>query len=167
MPMKFELDTLKLRTFVHVTNMVLFDEHRIQKFESIRDIFECYFKARLDLYCRRKEHLLSQLSLDLSILENKQRFIMYILEKKIDMQSLQEQDLIQFLKDEAFLLVENSFDYLLRITIRDFTTTKVEQLQKSIHTMEQTVASIRASTPQKLWLQDLAKLEQTYHRIYK
>ncbi len=166
-PMKFEQDTLKLRTFVHVTNMVLFDEHRIQKFESIRDIFECYFKARLDLYCRRKEHLLSQLSLDLSILENKQRFIMYILEKKIDMQSLQEQDLIQFLKDEAFLLVENSFDYLLRITIRDFTTTKVEQLQKSIHTMEQTVASIRASTPQKLWLQDLAKLEQAYHRIYK
>ena len=119
------------------------------------------------MYCRRKEHLLAQLSLDLSILENKQRFIMYILEKKIDIQALQEQDLIQFLKDEDFLLVENSFDYLLRITIRDFTTTKVDQLQRSIHTMEQTVASIRASTPQKLWLQDLSKFEQAYHRIYK
>ena len=70
------LDTMKLRSAVLMTNMVLFvEDQKLQKFDSLKDIFVAYAQKRLELYTLRKTHLLKELRVELLLLKNKRRFL--------------------------------------------------------------------------------------------
>ena len=69
--MKINEDTLKLKTNLNLTNMVLFTENNnIKKFDSIYSIFSSYYEKRLDLYQKRKEYQIQYLEeqLELSLI---------------------------------------------------------------------------------------------------
>ena len=70
------LDTMKLRTTILMTNMVLFvEDQKLQKFDSLKEIFEVYARKRLHLYTLRKVYLLQELANELLLLKNKRRFL--------------------------------------------------------------------------------------------
>jgi len=70
------LDTMKLRSTILMTNMVLFvEDQKLEKFETLKDIFAVYAKKRLGLYTLRKAYLLKELRIELLLLKNKHRFL--------------------------------------------------------------------------------------------
>ena len=148
--------------------MVLFTvDDKILKFENIEEIFSTYFQVRLDLYEKRKQNLLRVLEEELCVLENKRKFISFVLQRKIQLETMREDELETFLVHSNFQKMETSFDYLLRIPIRDLTKSKKEMLESSIKTTEHHLDSLQKTSIQTMWLKDLQKFETAYDRLYK
>ena len=162
-------ERIKLTSNLHLSNMVLFTENDlIQKFPTIESIIGNFFKKRYELYETRKSVQLKIFQKDLSILENKSRFISMVLEKTIDLNEWNEKDLVTFLKENHFdESCEKTFDYLFRIPIRDFTKDKFDSLQQSIEKLKGDISVLETTEPSKLWLKDLERFEKEYHKVYK
>ena len=147
--------------------MVLFGENDvIQKFSSIQSIVERFFEKRMELYEIRKKTTLEQFSSELRILQNKRRFIEMVLVQEIVLTSMDESRLQTELKEKRFETQEDSFDYLLRIPIRDFTKNKIISLEEKIKNVEENLSSLKKTKPSRLWLHDLDTFEKEYKKIY-
>jgi DNA topoisomerase-2 len=164
---KINEENLKLNTHINLTNMVLFGENDvIQKFPSIQSIVERFFEKRMELYEIRKKTTLEQFSSELRILQNKRRFIEMVLVQEIVLTSMDESRLQMELKEKRFETQEDSFDYLLRIPIRDFTKNKIISLEEKIKNVEENLSSLKKTKPSRLWLHDLDTFEKEYKKIY-
>lgn len=75
--------------------MVLFNEDGIiTKYNNVKEILEQFYKIRLEYYAKRKEYLLSILSRDYEILDNKMRFFSAIMSNEISIFNIKREDLI-------------------------------------------------------------------------
>ena len=61
---------------------------------------------------------------------------------------------------------EGSFDYLLRIPIRDMTRSKHEALLAQIEHCKANLERLQRQTSSDLWREDLQKLQEAYYKIY-
>lgn len=78
------IKTFKLQKNLACTNMVCFDNnHKLRRYNEVDEILQEFFDIRLEYYAKRKEYMLSILKRDLEILDNKQRFIILIVEDKL------------------------------------------------------------------------------------
>lgn len=74
----------RLQGVIHTSNLVLFnDQLKLQRFESIVPILERFYEIRIEHYKKRKEYLKSRLVRDLTVLEEKIKFILAFNEDKI------------------------------------------------------------------------------------
>lgn len=86
----------KLRKRKALTNMVLFNhEGKLARYKNIIDIMEEFYTIRLKYYDLRKEYLLSILKRDLEILSNKARFILAVVDNKLEIRKRKKVDIVQ------------------------------------------------------------------------
>ncbi len=160
-------ENLKLFTHLNLTNMVLFQENDvIQKFPSVESIITKFFEKRLELYQIRKKVTLKHLSMEFDVLQNKRRFIQSVLDQEIRLTDTDETQLENNLNRMNFLKQENSFDYLLRIPIRDLTKNKILVLEEKMKHVEDNLILLKKTKPSQLWLNDLDTFEKEYRKIY-
>lgn len=94
---------LKLTTSLSTNNMVLFDaEGRIRKYETPEDIVQEFYQTRLELYDQRRVHLLRELERELLCLDNKQRFILMVIDGKLKVAKRKKAELVKDLKRLEF-----------------------------------------------------------------
>lgn len=75
---------LKLSGSVTTSNMMLFDsEGRIVKYDDTSSILREFFTVRMALYVRRRAFLLNELQTEFECLDNKQRFILMVVDGKL------------------------------------------------------------------------------------
>lgn len=75
---------LKLSGSVTTSNMMLFDaEGRIAKYNDTSSIFKEFFAVRMALYVKRRVFLLNVLQNEFECLDNKQRFILMVVDGKL------------------------------------------------------------------------------------
>ena len=78
------IQSLKLQSYVHISNMVLFTEPGVlHKFKSINEILTKYCKKRFELYNKRKEYLLNKIREDLKYINCEKKFIKQVISKKL------------------------------------------------------------------------------------
>jgi DNA topoisomerase-2 len=83
--------------------MVLFNaEGKLMKFESAEAILMEFFKLRLEMYTKRKEHLEAELEKDRSKLANRVRFILACLSDEIQMKNADKAALVKQLQRDAY-----------------------------------------------------------------
>jgi len=165
--MKFNEDTLKLKTNLNLTNMVMFiDNDKIQKFENLHSIFEFYFNERLELYKKRKEYQILNTEKQLQTLENKSKFILAVVKKEIELFNKTEEVVENLLVTKKYEKVEDSYDYLLRIPLRDLTKNKYEQLKEKIKDLKELLEKLKEITPERMWSEDLEKFEKEYKKYF-
>jgi DNA topoisomerase II len=166
-PMDYTLDTLKMKTNLNLTNMVLFVENdKIRKFKNVHEIFTYYFHVRLELYQKRIEHQIQQTERQLEIAQNKSKFILAIVKKEIELFNKTEETVESLLQTKKFVKVDDSFDYLLRIPLRDLTKNKYNQLKEKIKELEELLKKLKETTPEGMWEEDLDKLEKEYDKHF-
>ena len=68
--------------------------------------------------------------------------------------------IITELEMESFLKVDETFNYLLNIPIRNCTVNAIKKLELSIKQLEQDLEQLILQTISKMWLNDLLELEQ-------
>lgn len=125
---EFKLVSLKL---LGTTNMYLFNHHgQITKYETPMDIVKEFYDIRLQYYQKRKDSLMHQLVQDNAVIENKVRFIRSVVAEHVHVHKLRKQELENHLKDNDYIMHNDSYDYIMKIPVYNLTIDKVEELEK-------------------------------------
>ena len=156
---------LKLYTTNSTTNMHLFDaSDKLKKYNSIEEIINDYFETRLQLYHKRKQHIINSLEYELVILDNKAKYIKENLDGTIDLRKKTKIQVIQMLEDKGYDMLEDDeeYRYLTKMTMDSVTEENVERLFKEHGNKCVELESIKNTTPNQMWLSELEKLEFEY-----
>lgn len=156
------LEDLKLKSYIHTSNMVMFDhEGKIHKFETLNGIVQRFCKERLKLYGKRRHYMLNKIKRSLLLAENKRRFMVDVMEQKIKI-LLQEDDVVhdQLVNMKYAMDGEpGSFEYLLSMNIGGFRKNNVGKLDTKISQMKKEIEWYNNTTEGKMWLKDIEELE--------
>ena len=172
------IDNLKLYTYIHVTNMVLFNENEQIKKYTIETIINDFCKMRYKFYTKRKEYNINNLEKELKFLRNKARFIQEIIDNKLNIMNVEETEVVKELEKRGYdkdTKVENDeedskssgYEYLLRLQVRTFTANKVKQLKEDILSVEKKLEEAKNTTEKQMWLKDIEEFEQEYEKWLK
>ena len=167
----------KLTSQISTSNMVCFDRlGRIKKYTDVNDMLVEFCDVRKEFYQKRKEHLLNQLTIELTRLDNRVRFVSEIISGKLIVQNRKKTDIIQELKtrgydpmlktksadagDEESVLDaakngDHGYDYLMSMPIWNLTWEKVQSLLAEKKGKESEVKFLIGQTVHDLWRTDL------------
>lgn len=167
--------TFHLSKKYSVTNMHLYGpEGHIKRYETVEDIMRDYYTVRLQLYEDRKRYQLDILEHMLKIISNKVRFILMIVEKKIDINNKKKIDIEAILEKNKFPLIGSkkddtkvSYDYLLNMNLYSLSMEKIEELKETEKEKKEEYETLNAKTPEKIWTEELDILEAKYTKWYK
>lgn len=142
-------------------NFTLLDENnQIKEFASVKEVIDYYISIKLKYMTKRIEFLIAKKEKLLNELKSVLKFIQGVLENKIDLRKDNKNDLIKFCENANLVKKDNSYDYLFKISILNFTPKKVSDLEKSIEVVEIEINSLKKITPQQMWINDLEYLEK-------
>ena len=93
----------KLVSSISMRNMVGFNRFkRLFRYPTVQAILEEFYQIRLSFYEKRKDYLISKLQRDMEILENKERFIIQVVEEKIVLRNVKKAKIMDILKAKGF-----------------------------------------------------------------
>ena len=161
---------LKLHTYLYTSNMVLFNEKdQLKKYKNTYEIINNFCTVRLQYYDLRKKHQIKSLEQRLNRLGNKQRFITEVIKKTLlvmeqdEIITIRQLDERHYDKDPQ----DQTYNYLLRLPIRTFTTDKVKTLKDNIGQLNKELSTLQKTKIEKIWLRELNELEKEYNRWMK
>ena len=167
--------TFHLSKKYSITNMHLYSpEGHIKRYNTVEEIMNDYYKVRLQLYLDRKNYMLGILEHMLKIISNKVRFILMIVEKKIDISNKKKVDIEMILAKNKFPMIGSkkddtkvSYDYLLNMNLYSLSMEKIDELKETEKEKKEEYETLDAKTPEKIWSEELDVLEAKYNKWYK
>ncbi|KAJ1892411.1 DNA topoisomerase 2, partial [Kickxella alabastrina] len=179
-------ERFKLASFITTTNMVCFDrEGRLRRYATPEEIIEDFYPLRLRYYQLRKENMAEKLGHDLQMANNRARFVMEIIEKKLIVNNRKRADIIKELRDRGYASMPKAikpvvagdpdseqganadqpsdYDYLLVMPIWNLTQEKVEKLLKEKDGIQKKLEYLLTRTPINLWSDDLEEVEKKWN----
>ncbi|EJK75837.1 hypothetical protein THAOC_02435 [Thalassiosira oceanica] len=178
----------KLSTTISTKNMTLFDDQgKIRRYQTSVDILRTFFDHRLEFYVKRKGMLLEKMGRELSILENKARFVEEVCNEELVVSNRKRKELLHDLKERGYDLfpkdekkrddeedddeasVEESasdadlakgFEYLLGMKIWSLTHERAEELRRQRAEKADEVDELNATSPEQLWSNDLDAIDE-------
>ena len=150
---------LKLYCFQNTTNMHLFDaNNKLVKYETTGKVMCDFYDCRIDLYSKRRDMMIGNITGLLSLLSNKARFITENLEGSIDMRRKKQEEVTKILKEKAYDMVEGSYKYLVKMPMDSVTEEEVDKIMKEVEKHKTELARIQSTTREMLWIEDLERL---------
>ena len=178
---KFE-KLFKLTSKINTSNMVLYDANGfLKKYKNTNDIIKDYFKIRIDFCGRRKVYLLNELERELKIINARVRFILEFIDSKIVISNRTKQNLIEQLIEGKYPTMsginegidnwdnieDNDFDYLIKMPIYNLTKERIEELKKEKDNKTLMFNSLKETTLNKMWEEELKVFKKNYERFLK
>jgi DNA topoisomerase-2 len=162
------LKELGLESELRISNMHLHDATgKLKKYDSVAAILLEFASVRLTLYERRKQHMVAVLQKQLLVAQQKARFIA---ERVFDhLRDLRDEQVQALLADQRFVPVDGDYNYLLGMTFKSLTQSRVDALHVQVTQLQVQLDELHAATPASLWLQDLtaARIAITHFRTRK
>ncbi|KAJ1961864.1 DNA topoisomerase 2 [Dipsacomyces acuminosporus] len=179
----------KLSSTIATSNMVCFDrEGRLRKYASAEEIISDFYPLRLRYYQLRKENMAEQLGRELQTADNRARFVLEIIQKKLVINNRKRVDIIKDLKDRGYIPMPKAakariagdldsgaaadeesekddgsdYDYLLSMPIWNLTLEKVDKLMKEKGEIQLKLEHLLAKTPVDIWNEDLDAVEKQW-----
>jgi DNA topoisomerase-2 len=157
---------LRLSTTLSTNNMHLFDpEDKLKKYTSITEIIGDYFGKRLELYATRKEWLVEHMERDLVKLSNRAKYIIALLEDRIDLRRKTKAQVFDMLQGEGFDLIDGDYMYLTKMSMDSVTAELVEKIMKEKGDKEAELEVLRNKGEFDMWTEELSVLEVEYQRF--
>ena len=88
---------------------------RIKKYNSIFDIFDEHYEARLNLYDTRKKHDLDNLQKSINLNEIKMKFIKLVINDEIIIYKNKKENIVNKLVEHDFPKMDKSYNYILNL----------------------------------------------------
>jgi len=150
----------KMEKVFHTTNMHLFHPVKgIRKYTSAEEILVDFLEIRIDYYKKRKEYLVKTLTEDLSVLQNKARFIQMVIDGSLTIFKRTRSDIERDLKSLKF--DGPSYDYLFNIKTYQYTIEQINKLNTEVKVSQETLEVVQSTTTLKMWKSDLLKMSST------
>merc|ERR1719265_1310628 len=144
----------------------------IKKYKNVLDIMDDFAKVRLTYYGHRKRYLIDKLTLERDLLNNRARFIKYIVEKKLHINNRKKADVVKDLTRLKFQKFGDTkeprtgFEYLLIMQIASLTKERKEELERMAKEKAAELEQVKKTSPQSMWLTDLSRLENGIQELY-
>lgn len=139
------------------------DEYgKLKIFDSISDIIKYFVNFRLTFYYKRKTFLLEKLNKDLKILSNRGRFIKSILDNKLKVNNVKKEDIISQIVSINLDMIDDSYDYLLRMPIYSLTKENFEKLKEDFSLKKDEIKKIENVEPRDMYISDLLELKKKF-----
>ena len=131
---KPSLNNMNLIGDINLTNIVLFNNGCIKKYDKLHDIFIEFCNKRYDLYQQRKDKMVEMLTSALKQEQIRLRFIKDVMSDNIVVFKKSETQVLEQLKKLKYPDEFNAM--LLSIHIRSFTNDNVQSLEKKVAALE-------------------------------
>jgi len=155
--------SLQLKSQIGMSNMVLLDtENKPHRYDTVTDYLEVFYKFRLSKYEVRKAFILEDWSKKIHDLREKQRFIRAVVNKELIIESRSKEDVFRDMDEmgmEHVLLTETQ--------VVKLTEDEITKLEDKINVLQHDIETLEATSPEKLWLQELREFEREYRKYYK
>ena len=132
-------------------------EGKLKKYNSALEILQEFYEIRLVAYEKRKEFLIKNLKEQINIEESKQKFILAIINNKLQLHKLDD-DKINNKLDSMKLYKISNYDYLLNMPSRSLTKSQILSLKTKITILKKDLDIIKKLTAKQIWLNDLSKI---------
>ncbi len=151
--------TFKLSSYLSITNMNLFNhEEKLTHYDTVGEICDDFMVQRLEQYQKRREHLIRILTDELDILKNKYTYILEVLAETIDLRKKTGVQIHDLLESKNYRLVENTYQYLTKMTMDSVSIENVEKLKKQYDDKNKELIEIQNTTIEKMWYHELEEL---------
>lgn len=161
---------LKLYTTKSTSNMHLFDENdKLTKFENTKEIIDKFISVRHETYIKRKEYQITALEREALVLSNKARFISELLNDTLDLRRKKRADVTEILTNSNYDIVDNDEDYkyLVKMPMDTVTEENVTKLMTDKETKLNEIKTLKATSIEQLWLNELSILKSQYAEYTK
>ena len=129
-------------------------------YENTAQYLRDWIIERLKWYHRRKLFILDKIKHQISILEEKIRFIQAIIDKDIIIEKKKKKEIISQLESMNFIKIENNFDYLLNMPMWSLSDDKLGEFAKNINDLKKEYRNLEKKEPRELWLKELKDIEK-------
>ena len=159
---------LKLFNIQSTTNMHLFNANeKLHKYDTVQSIIDEYFITRLSAYDKRKEFIINQLKNELSVIENKVRYVKEILNGTIDLRKMKKNDIYKMLNNKSYSIIsgDNEYKYLLKMSMDSVSEENIDKLEKEYLKIKNHLELIISKSTKIMWLEELSNLLKEYNRF--
>ena len=162
---------LQLNTTWHTTNMVCFSpESMIKRYGTVGDMMEDYYQVRLKGYETRKDLEIKRLERELIEYDAKARFLLALLEDRMDLRRKSDDAIVVALKAEKLPALDDlenpdvvdSYEYLLKMRMDRVKASAVEDARKHVEAARVALELLRATSTENMWIRDLDVFEKTW-----
>ena len=175
-------DKFKLQSTKSTTNMHLYNKDgSITKYDNIYKIMDEHYYTRLNMYVRRKEYDLDTIEKTIKHLEAKMRFINDVINEVIVVNKQSKKSIIEKLSELEYPFYEKEmiidyeegreikgeYNYLLNLSIYNFTSEKLEELQNDIDKNKEEFNSLENMDIKDIWRKELDVFEEKYDEWLK
>lgn len=154
------ISNMNLSGDINLTNIVLFNNGRIKKYDTLHEIFIEFCRQRYDLYEKRKEKMIRLLTNTLEQEKVKLRFIKDVMADNIIVFKKSETQVLEQLKKHRY--PDEHHTILLGIQIRSFTNDNVFSLEKKVASLEKQLKDLKATSIETIWNQELDSFVEEY-----
>ena len=152
----------KLITTISTTNMHAFDsEEHLQLYASPKHIIHDFIATRIKLYSKRKEYIIHKLQKDVTLLQNRSRYIASLLDNTIDLRNKNKASVIKILTDKKFDIIDGDpeYKYLTKMPMDSVCKENVDELKEKAKVKLDELTKVKTTTIEKMWLHDLETLK--------
>lgn len=158
-----------------IANMHLYGpEGHIKRYDCVENIMRDYYKVRLEMYQKRKDYQLGILEHQFNVISFKVKFILMVVEKKLEINNKKKQEIEEKLEKLKFPRLGRSkddtkvsYDYLLSMPIYNLTQEKIDELKQQQDEKETEYNKLNEKSPQDIWLGELDELEVRYEKWFQ
>ena len=129
-------------------------------FETAEELLSYFVDFRLTYYDKRKKYLLEKIDRELYVIDNRVKFIKAILDQTLELRNRKIQDVEVDLKHLEIQKHEDSYRYLLDMSVQSLTKEKWEELQKKGQDLRDERDKIERTTPKEFYKKDLKDLRK-------
>lgn len=151
------LSMFKLKTTITENYTLLDENNKIAIYDDIYQIIDKYIDVRLEGYKKRKKFRIKQLEEEISIFENKAKFISDVNSSIVSLKQ-KKQTLIDKLLELEFRKFDGGFEYLFSISAINFTDEKVQELEKKIKELQEELKLYKEKDVKDIWKAELKEL---------
>jgi len=138
------------------------EKGKLMIFECTEDIIKYFVNFRLSYYDVRKKHLLNKMNRELKILSNRGRFIKAILDEKLKVNNVSKSEIITRIEEMGLDLIDDSYDYLLRMAIYSLTKEMFDKLKQDFIEKKVEIKAMEETDPKDMYLLDLTELKKKF-----
>jgi len=150
------LNKLKLIKTVTENLTTLDENNKIVVHTDIYALIEHYTRVKIKYIERRKLHLQEKMLESIKIDYSRYSFIKMIVDDKLVINKRKKSEIVEDLNAiDNIILVQNSYDYLLNMSIQSLTAERMEKLESSIRQQKIELDKLLKSTPTELWIDDI------------
>jgi len=153
--------SLKMETYISLSNMHLFDENqKIQKYDTQYDIIDKYFTVRLEYYEKRKQFQIKKLKYDIDIIINRIQFVKEVIEDRLKINKRGREQIETDLTKLKLMKVDDSYSYLLNMSIVSLTKEKIVELKEELDRTKDKCKILESTPIENIWMDELNELKK-------